>query len=234
MNKTKGIILGFVIFTLLAAIPLTIYLVKQQQDTRSRADEPSCQTPQAPANVHVSFPNCEGDNCSFENASCSFDNVANAATYTVKITEVDTGTEIKSEILTPSTTKIVFPVTNGNTYKCDVAAVNSCGQAGSTASDSKLCVVEGALPTPTPVPPTSTPIPTNTPVPGVPPTSTPIPTPTAVVIDIPTPTAQVIIITPTPMPTLPPPGDNKTMAVLGAGSVALTLVGAILFLIIGL
>jgi len=33
MNKTKGIILGFVIFTLLAAIPLTIYLVKQQQDT---------------------------------------------------------------------------------------------------------------------------------------------------------------------------------------------------------
>lgn len=236
MNKTKGIILGFIIFTLLAAIPLTVYLAKQQQETRSRADEPTCQLPQAPANVHVSFPSCEGDQCSFENASCSFDPVANAVSYTLKVTEVETNTVIKSETLTPSTTKVVFPITQGKTYKCDVAAVNSCGQTGATASDSKLCQVEGALPTPTGVPPTSTPIPTNTPVPtqAATPTSAPILTPTPIVI-VPTILPTVIIVTPTPIiPTLPPPGDNKTSAMLGAGGIALAIFGTVLFLLIGL
>lgn len=235
----KNIILAIIIIVLLIGIPITVYFAKQQQETRSRAEE-TCQPPAAVSNVKVNFPNCEGDVCNFEQASCTFDAVSGAVTYSLKVTEVDSGSVIKSETLS-SATKIIFPVTNGKTYKCDVAAVNSCGQTGATGTDSKLCVIEGQLPTPSPTPtPTLTPVPTATPT--LTPTPTPVPsgtpTPTVVVVtSTPIPTSPPIVIlpssTPTPIPTLIP-GNTATTIGLGIGS-AVIILGAIgLFLLVGL
>lgn len=62
-------------------------------------------------------------------------------------------------------------------------------------------------PTPTPILPTAT------------------PTPTTAVVDTPTP----IIITDTPVPTIGATGPGETFAFLGVGSIALVLLGVVVF-----
>lgn len=112
----------------------------------------ACTTPGTVTNVKITYPACANGQCSFTSATCTWDATLNAATYTVKVTEVDTNTIVTSQSITAPTTTITFPVTSGKTYKCDVTAVNSCGQAGGTGSDSLLCKVDGVFASPTAVP----------------------------------------------------------------------------------
>lgn len=101
----------------------------------------SCPLPGAPTNVLVEYPGCVGDNCSLVQASCSWGAVAGATSYSVKITETDTSTLIKSETVTTNDTYI-FPVTQNRTYRCEVSAINSCG-TGPASQHELLCEVEG-------------------------------------------------------------------------------------------
>jgi len=202
MNK-KYLILGAVGFFLIAGIAITLLLLKNSQDVRSRAqalptpvitttpgatsvsptapasqiNDGACIAPAATSNVLVDYPNCEGINCSFTDASCTWDASAEAATYEVTITEVETGTQVKQESLAAGVLKTVFPVTQGKTYKCEVSAKNACGATGAATSHQLLCIVDAMVspteaPTPTIAPtatPTNTPVPTKTIPTGTPP-----------------------------------------------------------------
>jgi hypothetical protein len=154
----------------------------------------------------------QGLQCSFVQANCSWDAVSGATQYRVTVTEVDTNTVIKNETVTG--TKYVFPVTQNRTYRCDVAAVNSCGQAGTAGTDELLCSVDAAVNTPT-----------NTPSPTRPPGATSTPTLTRA------PTATPIIITKTPPPTLPPMGTVENTMMFGAGAAVLIIIGGLLFIL---
>lgn len=200
MNKKNAIILSVVLVgILIAAIPIAVYLVRQQQTTKSSAEtntQTVCQTPGTVSNVTIEYPFCEQGStleCSFTQASCSWNPVSEASSYGLKITEVDSGTVIKTDSVSSSTTKIAFPVTSGKTYKCDVTATNSCGSTGGTGTDSLLCKVdEVALATPTPPPaggPSPTPTPSGNPTPTPPPVGGLIPTPTPTVTPKPQPKA---------------------------------------------
>lgn len=174
-NKRNLILLGAFAALLLVGIPLTVFIVNNQQtqDIRSRAQEgptpttSACTPPGTVNNVLVEYPSCTGDQCLFDQASCSWSAVDGAVTYTLKVTEVDSGNVVKSESLNASTTRTTFPITNGKTYKCDVTAVNACGASGGTGTHSLLCKTDGLFPTNTPAP--------TTPV-SPPPTSPPAPT----------------------------------------------------------
>lgn len=97
-----------------------------------------------------------GQQCSLVQANCTWNAVDGASSYKITITEVDTNTLIKSDTVQPPTTKYVFPVTQGRTYKCDVSAVSSCGAAGIQGSGQALCQVEGLISSPS-----ATPVPTS-------------------------------------------------------------------------
>lgn len=109
----------------------------------SSAHAQACPLPAAPTNVLVEYPGCQGDNCSLAQASCSWGAVAGATSYSVKITEVETTTIIKSETVTTNNTYI-FPVTQNRTYRCEVSAINSCG-TGPAGQHELLCKVEGLV-----------------------------------------------------------------------------------------
>lgn len=128
--------------------------------------------PSAPADVAVSYPSCDGPTCSFVNAKCTWGAATGAASYTIKVTEVETSTVVKTESLASSVLTYTFPVTAGKTYKCDVNAVNASGTAGAVGTDSLLCQTDATAPAPT-----SAPTPTITPIPTKPllPTATPPP-----------------------------------------------------------
>ena len=173
MNKKTAVIGAAVVFVLLGVVVLTLYLLQGQQDVRSRADTPestdlpsqapeqtaqqSCPVPAAVQNVQVEFPNCTGDICNFTEASCSWSSVAGATKYQLKITEVDTGRVVKDEQVEAAIIRTVFPIIQGNTYKCDVSAINSCGASGAIGTHSLLCKADAAVVTPTPIPPTVAP-----------------------------------------------------------------------------
>lgn len=116
-------------------------------------------------NVLIEYPSCVGNECTFTEASCSWSPTSGAATYSVKITDVNENALIKNESFSASTDIITFPVVNGRTYKCDVAAVNSAGTAGPEGSASLLCQVDQVESSP----PTATPVPTRPPVKTAPP-----------------------------------------------------------------
>lgn len=227
MSKQALIILAIGILVL-GGIGATVFLLNQQQDTRSRAQilptpivSPSptpiaggvqsgnnnCPAPTAVQNVLVEFPGCEGDICQFTQASCSWDPNTEATSYNVTVTEVETGTPVQSNVSYPSsTTKIIFPINQGFTYKCDVSAVSSCGGISVASSHELLCEADALLPTeaptPTPVPPTETP---------QEPTATPIP--------------------PTPAPSIAPPGGPlQTVAIIG-GIAVILVAGMLLFVL---
>lgn len=117
--------------------------------------------PGTPSNVLVSYPACEGENCNFSQAKCTWGSATGAATYTVVITEVDTNTVIQNQSVSSSTLTFTFAVSSGRTYKCDVTAVNSSGSSGATGSHSLLCQTdEVSAPTPIPTtPPIGAPLP---------------------------------------------------------------------------
>ena len=115
--------------------------------------------PGTPSNVLVSYPACTGQDCSFANAKCTWGSATGAATYSIKITEVDSGTVTKTDSVPSSTLTYTFPVTSGRTYKCEVTAVNSSGTAGATGSHSLLCQTDTFTPSATPVPAIPTKVP---------------------------------------------------------------------------
>mgnify|MGYP002074439314 CR=1 FL=1 len=130
----------------------------------SEANAQSCSAPAVASGVTVEFPGCNGSSCDLTQASCAWNSQADAASYNVTVTEVETGTIIKNnESQSSSTTKVLFPITQGRTYKCDVVAVASCGSLAAASSDQLLCEADAIIDTPTPttvaVPPTATPIP---------------------------------------------------------------------------
>lgn len=155
--------------------------------------------------------------CAFDTASCSWDAVTGAASYNIKITQVESGTVIRNDSVGASTTRIVFPVIQGKTYQCDISAVNSCGATGGTGSHSLTCEVGGIFPSVTPIPT----VPAGV---TVFPTATPTFPPAAT-------TAPTIITQITPTPTLPPTGDLSTTIVMGVGGVILAILGGIAFIL---
>lgn len=126
------------------------------------------QVPETVTGVLVEYPECVDGSCSFVQASCVWDAMSGATSYNYTITEVDTSTQIQSASVDSSTLRVVFPITQERTYKCDVFANNATG-AGGTGTHELLCSAEGLLdPTPTveptAVPPTATPLPTKPPI----------------------------------------------------------------------
>lgn len=174
MNKKTGIIIAAVAVALIGVVALTLLLLSQEQDTRSSADnaqplvtpittpipsqtattnDTSCPTPGQVQNVLVEFPNCEGDQCNFTQASCSWASVAGATKYQLKITEVESGAVVKDQQVEASITRDVFAVNANKTYKCDVSAINSCGTSGVAGSHSLFCEVDALVETPSPTTP---------------------------------------------------------------------------------
>lgn len=234
MKNKQQIILGSLVLVLAIAILVIVSLISQPQDVRSRAQTTdttpptptsACQTPGGIQNVNIEYPNPKpNDNTGFifDQANCSWSALTGAANYIITITEVDTGTKVKNnETVSASTTKVIFPVTNGKTYKCDVTGANSCGTTGPIGTATALCktsVVVSNTPTPTPaVAPTATPA-------SVAPTATPVPT---------APPAQVVVPTSTPAPVITSPG-NETPIVIGITGVIITIIGGAIFLVAGL
>jgi hypothetical protein len=123
------------------------------------------QVPETVTGVLVEYPECVGDSCSFVQASCSWNAMSGATSYNYTITEVDTSTQIQTATVDSSTLRVVFPVTQERTYKCDVFATNATGSGG-TGTHSLLCSAEGLLdPTATTAPQaTATPLPTKPPI----------------------------------------------------------------------
>jgi len=162
MNK-KLIIALAAVTALLGVVILTLYLLSQQQDVRSRADQPvdeqvsqqqSCPTPAQVQNVQVEFPNCTGDVCNFTEAACSWNAVAGATKYKLTVTQVESAAVVKNEEVDAALNRVVFPITQNKTYKCDVSAINSCGAVGVAGSHSLFCEVDALLdPTPAPTAP---------------------------------------------------------------------------------
>jgi len=138
-----------------------------------QANAQACAAPAAASGVVVEFPGCTGDSCDLTQASCSWSTQADAASFNVTVTEVEAGTILKNnESQSASTTKILFAITQGKTYKCDVVAVSACGGLAAATSDQLLCQVDALItpsiaPTATPISPTATPTPTIAPPGGI-------------------------------------------------------------------
>ena len=128
-----------------------------------KAHAQACAAPAPASGVVVEFPGCTGTSCDLTQASCSWSSQADAASFNVTVTEVESGTILKNnESQSASTTKILFAITQGKTYKCDVVAVSACGGLAAATSDQLLCQVDALItpsvaPTATPIPPTATP-----------------------------------------------------------------------------
>ncbi len=120
----------------------------------------ACAAPATPTGVTVEYPGCNGESCDLTTASCAWSTQADAASFNVTVTEVETGTIIiNNASQTSSTAKVSFAITQGRTYKCDVVAVSSCGGLSAAGTDQLLCEADAIIDTPTPVPPTATPVP---------------------------------------------------------------------------
>ena len=131
----------------------------------SKAHAQACSAPAAATGVTVEFPGCTGTSCDLTQASCAWASQGDAASYNVTVTEVESSTILKNnESESSSTTKVLFPITQGKTYKCDVVAVSACGGLAAATSDQLLCQADAIItpvvtvpPTATPIPPTATP-----------------------------------------------------------------------------
>jgi len=159
-------------------LPVVIFIVgfliaSSSFRPQNALSQTTCTTPDAVLNVLVEYPSTTSGSANFTQADCSWAQVANAANYNVVVTELETSTTIYNQQVPSTTTKISFGVTQGRTYKCDVAAVNSCGTAGPVGSFQLLCGASaGVSPTTAPtVAPTSPPA-TSAPQPTMKPTGT--------------------------------------------------------------
>ncbi len=128
----------------------------------------SAQTPPPDVtDVLVEYPAIdESETASFTQASCSWSATSGAASYTYTITEVESNTQIQSQTIGSDQLDVVFPVTQGRTYRCDVFATNATGQSGGAGSHSLLCEAEALIDSPTPTTATATPtlLPTKPPI----------------------------------------------------------------------
>lgn len=113
----------------------------------------ACQTPETVSGVELSYPSCQGTQCNFTQASCTWAAVNGAASYTISVTQVDSGTVTTTTSVTAPTVTYAFPVTQGQTYRCDIAAVNSCGTSGQVGSAQAVCAVDGQVSSPQPTAP---------------------------------------------------------------------------------
>ncbi len=233
MGKKNLIAIGILFVVLLGSIFITLFLVSSSQDTRSSANTPNSfptpvitdipvgaqdggsTDPGTVENVTVNYPNVnESGEANWLEANCSWDFNENAVTYLLKVTEVDTDTVIIDEEISSDIMLNEFPITSGNTYRCEVSAVNASGVAGVAGVDEQVCETEALAE------PTTTPVPTTPIVTTVPPTLIPA-----------TPSASIIPTEPPPLPTVPPTGSIGTIATVGLGGVILLLIGgALLFL----
>lgn len=123
----------------------------------------TCTTPAQVPNVEVTYPSCVGDQCNFTQASCSWGQVTGAANYQVTATEVESGSIVFNQSVVSTTTSVTFNITQNKTYKCDVAAKNSCGTSGPIGTHSLLCAADAAVTTN----PTSPPVVANPTIPAV-------------------------------------------------------------------
>ncbi|MBP7832952.1 MAG: hypothetical protein KA035_04245 [Candidatus Levybacteria bacterium] len=212
MNK-KIILLGIIIFVLIGSIGVTLYLTQSSQDNRSGAqqvaDEEVCPDPSPPSDVLVDYPNCEGTQCDFNKANCSWGDSLDATTYNVTVVQVESNQEVVSETVPSSTTKVVFDVVQKTTYRCTVTAVNTCGSTSVGVSAEQYCENDALVEaTPVPTTPVNTPIPTASLAPTV------FVAPTAVIVN----------------ETLPPTGGVLETAGIVVGVVAALAVGAFFFM----
>lgn len=209
----SGKIIGVLaILFLIGAVLLTVWLSQKQQETRQQAQVTSCP---------VQF------------AICKWDSLGGGYTYKVTIVDATTGTIIAQNSI--AATQLSFPASSGKTYRCDVSAVNSCGEGPKSSGTGSACpgVVAQAPVASTPTPtPTPTPTLTPTPTPATP-TPTPTPVPPTPAPSTPTPTTPTpIAVTPTPphaQPTLTPTGGNAATN-FGAIGVLVTILGALLII----
>jgi len=231
MSGKKAAIAIVVVILLLAGVAGAIFLVGQQQDTRSKADleeevqvppefqddqqsieaqDASCPAPATVENVKINYPYCEGENCSTIKASCTWNEVADADKYSIKITEVDSNSIKKEEELTKGTSSYVFDVVENNTYRCEVTAIAACGTKGGVGQHEFTCKIIGQIVVPTPTTPIAQP--TGTPVPTSPPGST----------------SPTVAVQPTTAP-IPVTGAFDNALFIGIGSLAMMIVGGLLF-----
>lgn len=225
-KKSSNVMLVlFVSVLLLMAIGLGLYAIMTRQiSTKSRADENIPQGPSCPAN----------------GATCAWDAVKDATSYTYTITDKTTN-EVVSTNKTTSLS-VNFTAVVEHTYECSVTAENDCGASapGTGLNTCKIDITPTSTPQPTPtieVTPsvTSTPTPTTTPTPEptatptLGPSATPTPGPSAT----PTPTGIVVAesatSTPTaePEPTLPAAGSASSVYFM----IVSTVLVATLFLV---
>lgn len=193
MNKK---ITGIIAVLLLAvSVIFTVSISQKQQEIRQQAQTPVC---------------------SVQQAICAWDSLGGGYNYRVNVTDTNTNAFIAGTVT--SNTQFIFPALPGATYRCNVSAINNCGEGQTSSGIGNTCpapvVAAPVIQTPTP---TSTPTPTPTPTPIVV-TVTPAPTPTPVIITItpaPTPTPIIVTVTPppTPTPSLAPTGSNIIPAV---------------------
>ena len=98
-------------------------------------------------NVAISFPYCNNGTCSYSQGKCAWDTITGATGYNVIVTAVSANTQVLN-LQASASTSSAFPVATSDTYKCDVAAVNSYG-TGAVGTSSLLCSTEGVATTTT-------------------------------------------------------------------------------------
>lgn len=178
---SKSAIVAIVLLTLgiLGGVSLGVLRLNSSQNLASKAEDTestvkssslpaivtnvtaqACTTPAQVSGIAVNYPSCVGGQCSFVEADCAWGAVSDAANYSVKVTEVESNSIVKNVQVQSTATSYTFPVTQGKTYRCEIAAVNACGTAGPAGSAEALCEIDGltvstapsATPTPTPKP----------------------------------------------------------------------------------
>lgn len=108
--------------------------------------------PGTPPGVLITYPARQGVNLDSTQATCTWGAATGAASYSVQITQAGTNTVIATQTLSSSTLTYTFPVTSGQTYTCNVTAINASGTAGTAGTFSLLCETDVVVaPTAAPV-----------------------------------------------------------------------------------
>jgi len=202
-KKKRNVFLIFLIaFLLLASIGLGLYtIITQQISTKSRANEVATGSANLALSITPTQQPANALSCPVNGASCAWDAVEGATSYSYVITDKTTNSVVSSQVT--SARSVNFTAIVEHTYECSVKAVNDCGTSAA-AKGTNTCNVN-ITPTVTTAP-TQTPTPTITPSPTL--TLTPTPTPTITTTPIPNPSPTT---TPTPAPSATlTPGPTST------------------------